>query len=364
MTSKASRNATSSPAPGYGQLQLDLLAGPTISDCGQPASHASRSRSREKVQVSTTSGICGPTSFASSVPDGPLALWESRLRERLARIGSTECALIWREKVTKHGWSYSRLSPWTPPTSGLDNTGAPWPTPKASNAGPDFAKIERSATGPSLQTVMAGISYWPTPTVACASGGQTSRSGARKGELLLNGLMAAPSAPATWSTPRASDGEKGSPNQKFSAGGQPLPAQMHQASPMVTPSARDWKDTPGMTAERADGKSRIDQIPRQMAATWPTPQAMDGNKGSLPPRPHDTGISLPQRIAQQTEASGPITNGSSATTQKRGAPNPEFACWLMGWPDEFTSGVLRAIQSMPSSPRKSSPRSSKRSAEA
>jgi hypothetical protein len=30
-----------------------------------------------------------------------------------------------------------------------------------------------------------------------------------------------------WSTPRASDGEKGGPNQSFGAGGQPLPAQMH-----------------------------------------------------------------------------------------------------------------------------------------
>lgn len=322
MTSTRSRNITSLPAPGSGQLQLDLLAGPTISDCGQQASHASRSRSREKVLVSTTSGICGPTSFASSVPGGRLASWESRLRERLARIGSTECALIWREKVTKHGWSYSRLSPWTPPMSGSGNIGSPWPTPKAANAGPDFAKIERSATGPSLQTVMAGISYWPTPSVANATGGQSSRSGDRKGELLLGGMM-------------------------------------RTALPWVTPSARDWKDTPGMTAERPDGKSRIDQLPRQRAATWPTPQAMDGNKGSEPPRPQDTGVSLPQRIAQQTAASGPITNGSSATTEKRGAPNPVFACWLMGWPDEFTFGVLRAIQLMPSSRRKSSPPSSK-----
>ena len=70
---------------------------------------------------------------------------------------------------------------------------AAWPTPKAAAAGPDFAKIERSDTGPSLQTVMAGTSYW--------------------------------------STPRASDGEKGAPLQQFSGGGQPLPAQMYANSP-------------------------------------------------------------------------------------------------------------------------------------
>lgn len=39
----------------------------------------------------------------------------------------------------------------------------------------------------------------------------------------------------------------------------------------VTPSARDWKDTPGMVAQR-DGKDRVDQLPRQAyLAGWPTP---------------------------------------------------------------------------------------------
>lgn len=33
--------------------------------------------------------------------------------------------------------------------------------------------------------------------------------------------------------------------------------------------------------------------------SWPTPQAMDGSKGNQPPRPWDTGVSLPQRLAQQ-----------------------------------------------------------------
>ena len=36
-----------------------------------------------------------------------------------------------------------------------------WPTPKASAAGPDFAKVGRSATGISLATAVA---MWPTPS--------------------------------------------------------------------------------------------------------------------------------------------------------------------------------------------------------
>lgn len=43
-----------------------------------------------------------------------------------------------------------------------------WPTPKASAAGPDFAKLKRSATGISLQTAVA---LWPTPTARDAKGG-------------------------------------------------------------------------------------------------------------------------------------------------------------------------------------------------
>lgn len=43
----------------------------------------------------------------------------------------------------------------------------------------------------------------------------------------------------------------------------------------VTPAARDWKDTPGMTAQR-DGKDRVDQLPRQAYLVgWPTPTQTD-----------------------------------------------------------------------------------------
>lgn len=48
---------------------------------------------------------------------------------------------------------------------------------------------------------------------------------------------------------------------------------------LVTPAARDWKDTPGMAAQR-DGKDRNDQLPRQAyLAGWPTPQTSDSTGG-------------------------------------------------------------------------------------
>lgn len=156
---------------------------------------------------------------------------------------------------------------------------------------------------------------WPSPRVSAGKGLGKPERGLDGGNCRLEDTIAM----AAWSTPRASDGEKGGPNQSFGAGGQPLPSQMHQASPRVTPSARDWKDSAGMATTAEDGRKRLDQLPRQMAAT---------------------------------DQHGPAPNGSSATTAKRGAPNPEFAFWLMGWPDEFRRGVLRAIVSLPSSRRK------------
>jgi hypothetical protein len=111
--------------------------------------------------------------------------------------------------------------------------------------------------------------------------------------MLLSGLMREADK-ANWSTPRASDGEKGGPNMSFGAGGQPLPAQMHQAI-----------------------------------------------------------------MGAGTAAIGPAPTGSPATTAKRGAPNPVFAFWLMGFPDEWTSGAWEAMQLFRLKPQKSSRRSSR-----
>jgi hypothetical protein len=61
-----------------------------------------------------------------------------------------------------------------------------WPTPRASD-GERGSKDSRSrSNGPPLPEAVA---QWPTPTVAIATGGQTSRSGDRKDELLLAGMV-------------------------------------------------------------------------------------------------------------------------------------------------------------------------------
>lgn len=77
-----------------------------------------------------------------------------------------------------------------------------------------------------------------------------------------------------WPTPCQQDGPNGGPGQ----GADRLPGAVALAG-WVTPTVRDWKDTPGMATERPDGKSRLDQLPRQAnLAGWATPTACDANR--------------------------------------------------------------------------------------
>ena len=346
MTSEASPNAISSPAPGSGPSQPDLLAGLTPAPSGPPPVRASRTARQAKDSEPMIQGICGRTYIGSSVPPAAqdtdlLSSWENKLRARLATVGSTECALIWREKKSPLGLSISRLARSTRHTNETGSGGSLWPTPKAAAAGPDFAKMERSDTGLSLQTVMAGTSYWPTPKASAA--GESSRSGDRKDEPLMGSLMRM----AHWPTVTADV-----------SGDTPEAHEARQARVKERHGRRMGTPLNVAMIHAAEGTT----IPA-LVAHWSTPRASDGEKGGAPKQEFSAGGQpLPAQIyannnTDLTVPGGPTPSGSSATTAKRGAPNPAFPCWLMGWSDELLSGVLRAIQSY----RSSRPRSSRRS---
>ncbi len=146
----------------------------------------------------------------------------------------------------------------------------------------------------------------------------------------------------------------------------------------VTPSTRDWKDTPGMTAQR-DGRDGLDQLPRQAylagwptpnstivghkpnppimgnrrptdpqigltdvafhLAGWPTPTVTDASRGVKEARPWDTGKPLGQIVAltgpDRLTVTGEMLTGSDAAMESGGQLNPALSRWLQALPQEW-----------------------------
>ena len=194
------------PESGSGAMPCAVPDGPLPALSGREAALASLSARQAKERGLLTSGTFGPRSTISSASADLQSCLASRLQAVTALHGSTLYKLTWKRRVTPAGRWIPALRASVRRTSGKDCIG--WPTPKAAEAGPDFAIHTRKGSGGmSLQTAV-------------------------------------------------------------------------QLAGRVTPSARDWKDTPGMATERQDGRTRLDQLPRQATlAGWKTPAATDDKRG-------------------------------------------------------------------------------------
>lgn len=150
---------------------------------GREAAPANLSASQAREAGWMTSGICGLRSSTSSSSAALQSSLESRLRQRLT--GSASCEVIWKPRAT------------------------PWATvlwkPRA---------LVRTISG-----IVFGL--WPTMTSNAPARDGYNEAGNSAGQVALRKI-----ALALWSTIRASDGEKGGPNQSFGAGGSPLPSQV------------------------------------------------------------------------------------------------------------------------------------------
>lgn len=122
----------------------------------------------------------------------------------------------------------------------------------------------------------------------------------------------------SWPTPRANDAEKRGIIADDPRNGLVTAANLCAWS---TPSAMDWKDTPGMAAkgENPDGTKRVrlDQLPRQAYMI-----------------------------------SGPEQNGSGAEMENPGLLNPAFSRWLQGYPKEWDEAAIKVYRSMKTTAKK------------
>ncbi len=229
--------------------------------------------------------------------------------------GSSEAFLDRKRKHNAKGGSQIGLQVTLLPLQMKDAArAATWPAATAQ----DFARSEETlAKVQAIRLARAGQTTTPLylgdvmrrvpedpavwPTVQANSAGNSSRSGDRKDELLLQGMMRENEESAFWAKVKSSDAGPDFAKLERSDTGLSLQTQMalQEPRPWAPPRAGDWRS----------GSSQLG--------------SEDMRAG---------GAMLPEQMSQ-TAVGGPTTVGSSATmTGRAGSPNPAFPCWLQGYP--------------------------------
>ena len=359
-------NAIFSPESGFGATPCDSLDGQTTGTSGPEAVPALRSPLRAKAKGLTTlvtSGRPGIVSSASAALESSLV---SRLMERLDTAGSTLFSETWKRRATPLRRRYWAHTAQARPTS-VSVCISSVPTPQTSDmTGGGQAKRAMESKRSSGAAASANLNDYamlaavPTPqTHDVTTRGNTDADGHYYPHDLSNAaVLSAVPSPCTPNggrscstdlmdaTGRMLDGTKHTASLehavKFSAVATPRSedsqcAGAHRGTPdtlhsqanlaaVTTPSARDWKDTSGMSESGVDPdgstRSRLDQLPRQA----------------------------------QLAASGATATGGTGATGNIGQLDPAYSRWLMGLPTEWCDSAVTAMRLMSTRRKPSSKR--------
>ncbi len=340
-------SATSSQAARAGLSLFSTLDGPTIASAGPVAVPVSRSQRRESGKAKRTNGTSGRSGSISSKPAARKSSGVNKSHpQKLSALSLRLLSLSRFRGVKLHEQTPSPKSLCGQQVSTTGSVGSlvyeeTW-IQRITPCGLKYWEHTASARRPSGSESSGERAGYPTATVNDATGSQYaySQGNHEKPTLKLPGVAAMAGYPA----PDASSGSGGRvsscPEKRVRKSGTKKALTVNEVAQMAipcgwtSPSARDWKDTPGMseTGINPDGteRSRTDQLPRQ-AALAPTP-----------------------------------ATGSTSATARRGRLNPALSAWLMS----FHSSWLMAAPVLPakagrksskSSGTQSSPKSGRRS---
>jgi len=285
-------------------MLCEAQAGPMTVQSGLdpvPASLSARQAKAAGLLTSGTYGRRGSGLSSSYVLQSSLA---NRLARVTALLGSTLFALTWKQRTTPQGYLISALRASARRTSGSGFTG--WPTPTSLT----LAQNGNSEAGNSdnLQR-MTDLAAWPTPNAM--EGGQTSRGGDRKDELLMGGLVSARPTPkeqnARGTTPKK-DG---------------LWDVAQLASPWATPVAGDARGT-WRARYQEDGTALGTAMLRDQVQLMDFGATPSGSTAGM--------------------ASGGQQDGESAHLS--GQLNPALPRWLQGLPLEWDQAAIAAYRTI------------------
>jgi hypothetical protein len=179
-----------------------------IGKSGQARALASHSAAPANNTVQTTLGICG-LNGSVSLESASLSLFlASKLQALLAMVGSTLFSMTWKAKATPAGRRYFQLVASRRRTSGKEC--GSWRSPAGQNGEHGSQDVDKRKAGNHAVNLQDQVTLaaWPTPNAM--EGGQTSRGGDRKDELLMGGLVQA----AAWQSPTSTTMGKRKDNEK------------------------------------------------------------------------------------------------------------------------------------------------------
>jgi hypothetical protein len=129
-----------------------------------------------------------------------------------------------------------------------------------------------------------------------------------------------------WLTPKL---PSGGPAERTSKGGGDRKLE-DQVAGWPSPQARDHKGANEPKKALTHNSRPLNEVAK--LSGWATPQANDAEKRGNPKYIPGQQTCLPIQA-------GPTSTTSPAGTEKLGQLNPEFVCWLMGYPAEWLSCV-------------------------
>lgn len=245
----------------------------------------------EKAKDTAVRVISGPKCSGSSASVALSAALASRLKQQLATVGSMVYRQTWKEKTTPSGrlyWAHTASAKTTE-----DNGLFGWPTPNTPTGGANTKRHERGAGGADLDEMALTLRDF-SPNLM---------KGPHRG---VNDTLNSASRSAPWPTPNATEGPN---NSRKRENGQ----TRNRDTPQNIPDN-------GSTSRFIDGKARLEDQVMGLAG-WVSPTAQDHSRGD---KPQYNRNSLPLNCEV-------TLCGSNAPTENRGALNPAFSLWLMGF---------------------------------